>query len=395
MLDHGLIDTAAGLREFVDRVANSEWVAIDTEFMREKTYFPQLCLVQIATPEHIACIDPVALNDLKPLAGLLHNPAVMKVFHSASQDLEVLYLVTGKVPAPVFDTQLAASLLGHGEQVSYGNLVQAVLQIELDKTQSRTDWSRRPLKPEQLSYAKDDVRHLVGIYTHLRTELATQGRTAWLAPEMEALTRVELYQPHPEQAWRRVSGHKRLKPRELAVLREIAAWRENEARRLDRPRRWIISDDLLLLIARTKPTDPGALNGLRGFPKGLAAEPASQLLLAIQRGANAPKETWPVLAPRAKPLTQAEEVVADMTMALLRELADRQRIGPEAVGGRRDIVALMRGEPDARLAHGWRHEVVGRELRRWLEGLTLVRCDGDRISLLNPDAASATRTPTA
>jgi len=394
MHDHGLIDTAAGLQALVDGIAGSPWVAMDTEFMREKTYFPQLCLVQIATPDHIACIDPVALPDLAPLAGLLHDPSVLKVFHSASQDLEVLYLVTGRVPAPVFDTQLAASLLGYGEQVGYGNLVQAVLQIDLDKTQSRTDWACRPLKVEQLSYAKDDVRHLVELYTRLHGELEALGRTTWLAPEMEAITRQELYQPLPEDAWRRVSGHKRLKPRDLAVLREIAAWRENEARRLDRPRRWIISDDLLLLIARTRPADPEALNALRGLPKGLGTEPARQLLLAVQRGIDVPKEDWPALIPRTKPLTEAEEVVADVAMALLREIARRQQIGPEAVGGRRDIVALMRGEQETRLARGWRHQVAGRELQRWLEGRSLLRCDGDQIALLSPDAISASVTTT-
>jgi len=389
MHDHGLIDTAAGLQALVDAIAGSPWVAMDTEFMREKTYFPQLCLVQIATPDHIACIDPVALPDLGALARLLTDPSVLKVFHSASQDLEVLHLVTGKVPAPVFDTQLAASLLGYGEQVGYGNLVQAVLQIELDKTQSRTDWSRRPLRAEQVSYAKDDVRHLVELYARLHGELEALGRTTWLAPEMEAITRPELYQPRPEDAWRRVSGHKRLKPRDLAVLREIAAWRENEARRVDRPRRWIINDDLLLLIARTRPVDPETLNGLRGFPKGLGTEPARQLLLAVQRGIDMPREDWPALAPRAKPLTETEEVVADVAMALLREIARQQRIGPEAVASRRDIIALMQGDPDARLARGWRQQVAGNELQRWLDGRSVIGCDGDQISVLSPDAAAA------
>jgi ribonuclease D len=390
MHDHGLIDTAAGLQDLVDHVANSPWVAMDTEFMREKTYFPQLCLVQIATPDHIACIDPIALPDLGPLAGLLHDPSVLKVFHSASQDLEVLYLVTGRVPAPVFDTQVAASLLGYGDQVGYGNLVQTVLQLELDKTQSRTDWLRRPLKSEQLSYAQDDVRHLVDLYVHLHRELEDLGRTAWLEPEMHAITRPALYEPHPEDAWRRVSGHKRLKPRELAVLREIAAWRENEAVRVDRPRRWIINDELLLLIARTRPADPEALRDLRGFPKGLGTEPTKQLLLAVQGGMALPRECWPELAPRSKPLTEAEEVVADAAMALLREFARRQRIAPEAVGGRRDVVALMRKDQDARLARGWRHQIAGSELQRWLEGRSLLRCEGDQIALLENGRPSGT-----
>lgn len=386
MRDHGLIDTMAGLQDLVASIAQADWVAMDTEFMREKTYFPRLCLVQIATPDHIACIDPSALSDLGPLAELLHDPNVLKVFHSASQDLEVLYLVTGRVPAPVFDTQLAASLLGYGEQVGYGNLVQAVLQIELDKTQSRTDWTRRPLSAEQLAYAKDDVRHLVVLYTRLSGELEALGRTSWLDPEMAALTQPDLYQPRPEEAWQRVSGHKRLKPRELPVLREIAAWRENEARRLDRPRRWIVNDELLLLIARTRPQDLEALSQLRGFPKALGSEPSRQLLLAVQRGVDTPREDWPALAPRAKPLTEAEEVIVDVAMALLREFARRQKIGPELVGSRRDIVALLRSDQDARLATGWRHQIAGRELLHWLEGSSLLRCDRDRIGLQQADA---------
>lgn len=390
MRDHGLVETTAQLQELVDTLAGSAWVAMDTEFMREKTYFPQLCLIQVATPDHIACIDPLALPDLGPLCTLLQDPEVLKVFHSASQDLEVLYLVTGNVPAPVFDTQVAASLLGYGEQIGYARLVEAVLGIELDKTQSRTDWSRRPLKAEQLAYARDDVRHLVLVYQHLQEELETLGRTTWLVPEMEAIARPELYQPRPEEAWRRVSGHKRMRPRELAVLREVAAWREDEARRLDRPRRWILGDDLLLLIARVRPGDLDALQELRGFPKGIGSERAGQLLLAVQRGIAMPKEQWPVLAARARPLTEAEEVVADVATALLRDLARRQRIGPEAIGGRRDIVALMRGDGDARLARGWRREVAGRELQRWLEGRSAVYSDRDRIAVSERDAPALT-----
>ena len=387
MHDHGLVDTEADLRVLLDAIAGSPWVAVDTEFMREKTYFPQLCLIQLATPDHIACIDPLAFSDLGPLKALLHDPEVLKVFHAASQDIEVLYLVTGKVPGPIFDTQVAASLLGHGEQVGYANLVQAVLQHELDKTQSRTDWSQRPLKSEQLSYARDDVRYLVQLFLSLQRELDALGRLNWLQPEMEALGRPELYQADLEGAWRRVSGHKRLKPRELAVLRELASWRENQARDLDRPRRWIISDDALLLIARTRPTDVQALRELRGLPKGIGETQARQILQAVHKGSEAPRETWPVLSKR-RPLAEAEEVIVDVGMALLRDLARRQQISPEAVASRKDVVALMRGEEDAALARGWRQQVAGAELRRWLLGDCAVRCDGPRIGMVELSEAT-------
>lgn len=381
MHDHGLIDTETDLRVLLDAIAGSPWVAVDTEFMREKTYFPQLCLIQLATPDHIACIDPLAFGDLGPLKALLHDPAVLKVFHAASQDLEVLYLVTGKVPGPIFDTQVAASLLGHGEQVGYANLVQAVLQHELDKTQSRTDWAQRPLKAEQLRYARDDVRYLVQLFLSLQGELDALGRLTWLQPEMEALARPELYQADLEGAWRRVSGHKRLKPRELAVLRELASWRESQARDLDRPRRWIISDDALLLIARTRPADVQTLRELRGLPKGLGETQALQILQAVQKGSEAPQEAWPVLS-RRRPLAESEEAIVDVAMALLRELARQQQISPEAVASRKDVVALMRGEEDAALARGWRAQIAGTELRRWLLGGCALRCDGTRIGMV-------------
>lgn len=381
MHDHGLIQTEEALHAFLVALEGSPWIAVDTEFMREKTYFPQLCLVQIATPDHIACVDPLALSHLGPLTALLHDPAVLKVFHCASQDLEVLHQVTGAVPAPVFDTQVAASLLGYGEQVGYGNLVQAVLGLELDKTQTRTDWSRRPLRPEQLAYAHDDVRHLVALFLRLYAELETLGRLAWLQPEMETLTHPELYRPKPYDAWRRVGGYKRLKPRELAVLRELAAWREDEALRLNRPRRWIIGDDLLLLIARVRPGDPEALRALRGFPGSLGPEQCRQLLDAVRRGVDAPRETWPASSPRSGSLSESEEVVVDIAMALLRELSRRHRISAEAVGSRRDVIALMRGEEGAALARGWRRTVAGDEVGRWLAGQTAVRCMRDHVAL--------------
>lgn len=384
MHDHGLIATETGLRSVLDALAGSPWVAIDTEFMREKTYYPRLCLIQIATPEHIACIDPLALPDLGPLIGLLHDPEILKVFHAASQDLEVLYLVTGRVPAPVFDTQIAASLLGHGEQIGYANLVQAVLQHELDKTQSRTDWARRPLKPEQLSYARDDVRYLTRLYLDLQSELENLGRMTWVQPEMEILTRIELYQPDPGTAWRRVSGHKRLKPAELAILRELAAWRESQARALDRPRRWVVSDDALLAIARARPGNLEDLNALRGAPKGLSDNQSMELLQAVKKGQDTPREAWPTLAKR-HPLNEAEEVLADVGMALLRELARRQQISPEAVASRKDLIALMRGEDDAILARGWRRQIAGAQLQRWFQGEHGLRCAGTQLELTGPD----------
>jgi ribonuclease D len=388
MRDHGLITTEAALREFVEAVAENLWIAVDTEFMREKTYYPQLCLIQLATPENIGCVDPLVLKDIGPLVALLHDPRKLKVFHAASQDLEVLYQVTGHVPAPVFDTQIAASLLGHGEQIGYANLVQGVLSHEIDKTQSRTDWSRRPLSSAQLCYARDDVRYLTRLYPLLRQDLEDLGRIDWLGPEMDSLTRPETYRPDPGNAWRRVSGNKRLKPRELAVLRELAAWREAEAQELDRPRRWVLPDDVLVAISRARPADTAALRDLRGFPRTIRDAQADRVLRAVQRGLETPRESWPEVS-RSHPLTEAEEALVDVAMALLRDLARSQRIGPEAIGSRRDVVALMRGDSDSALARGWREQVAGAEMRRWLSGETALRCNRAALQILLLEPAAA------
>ncbi|PYG03181.1 MULTISPECIES: ribonuclease D [unclassified Thioalkalivibrio] len=374
MHDHGLIDTPDGLQAFLQAVRGAPWIALDTEFLREKTYYPKLCLIQAATPEHIASFDPLAL-DVKGLAPMLHDRSVTKVFHSAWQDMEILLRETGDVPAPVFDTQIAAAMLGHGDQIGYANLVRAVLDHELDKSQTRTDWSRRPLDSEQLAYAADDVRYLAALYQQMHAELESSGRLEWLQPEMDALADPEAYRADPEAAWRRVSGHKRLKPRELSILQAVAAWRERTAQSSDRPRKWVLSDDLLLEIARRAPAGRAQLRGLRGFPSGMNDDRVQGLLEAIRAGRERPQSEWPAL-PKQKPLSEADEVLADMAMALLRELARRQEITPAAIAQRKDVVELVRGRAqDSRLGSGWRHHVAGAEIQRWLNGETALSRD--------------------
>ena len=385
MHDHGLIETPEALETFLQAVHGAPWIALDTEFLREKTYYPKLCLIQAATPEHIASIDPLAL-DVKRLAPLLHDRSVTKVFHSAWQDMEILLRETGDVPAPAFDTQIAAAMLGHGDQVGYANLVRAVLDHELDKSQTRTDWSRRPLDPEQLAYAADDVRYLAALYQQMHAELESSGRLEWLQPEMDALADPEAYRADPEAAWRRVSGHKRLKPRELSVLQAVAAWRERTAQSSDRPRKWVLSDDLLLEIARRAPSGSAQLRGLRGFPSGMNDDRVQGLLEAIRAGRERPQAEWPAL-PKPRPLAEAEEVLADMAMALLRELARRQAITPAAIALRKDVVELIRGRPeDSRLGSGWRHHVAGAEIQRWLEGKTALTRDAQSGVGIHPAA---------
>ncbi|WP_019625007.1 ribonuclease D [Thioalkalivibrio sp. ALJT] len=378
MRDHGLIEHKDDLQAFLDAIAGADWVALDTEFMREKTYYPRLCLIQLATLDQIACVDPLKV-DIRQLEPLLFDADVTKVFHSASQDLEVLYREFARVPAPVFDTQIAAGLLGHGEQIGYANLVKALLDRELDKSQTRTDWARRPLSEQQVRYAADDVRFLATVYMRLVHELESLDRMHWLSPEMEALSNPTLYEPAPENAWQRVSGAKRLKPRERGVLKVVAAWRERAAQESDRPRRWILADDILIDIARRTPQDLDGLRQLRGFPDGMKAPRQEALLQAIREGQALPREAWPQLPEKAR-LTEAEEVLVDIGMALLRECARSNQITASAIAQRKDVIELLRGDgTTSRLSSGWRLEIAGRRIRRWFAGEDALSCSGDGL----------------
>ncbi|WP_038051970.1 ribonuclease D [Thioalkalivibrio sp. ALJ1] len=380
MHDHGLIETPEALQGFLDTIAGTDWIALDTEFMREKTYYPRLCLIQLATLDQIACVDPFQL-DLKLLEPLLFDAGVTKVFHSASQDMEVLYRELGRVPAPIFDTQIAASMLGYGDQVGYANLVKAILDRDLDKSQTRTDWSRRPLSEQQIRYAADDVRFLTNVFMRLLRDLESQDRMHWLRPEMEALSNPGLYEPNPDGAWQRVSGVKRLKPRERGVLKTVGAWRERAAMESDRPRRWILADDVLIDIARRTPQDINALHELRGFPDGMKPPRQQELLEAIQAGLDLPREEWPQLPEKAK-LNEAEEVLADIGMALLRECARRNQITASAIAQRKDVIELMKGDgTTGRLGSGWRHEIAGKTIARWFAGDGGLTCSTEGLQI--------------
>lgn len=287
MDNHGIITTTAALQAFVARLAAQPWVAIDTEFMREKTYYPRLCLVQLASAQDLACIDPLALEDLQPLIQVLQDPNVLKVFHAASQDLEALHLSTGQIPQPIFDTQVAASILGLGKQLGYANLVETTLNITLPKTQTRTDWLRRPLSAQQLQYAQDDVRYLAHLYLALSAQLEAKGKSAQMSSAMAQRVEQSRHGIAPERLWRRVAGARRLRANEVAIVRELAIWREAEAQCQNRPRRWIIRDDLLIKMSRSAATrvqEEQALTPKEREGLSLSTEQTTALLDALRRG---------------------------------------------------------------------------------------------------------------
>lgn len=361
------IDNPADLAAYCNELRRHDWFALDTEFMREKSYYPQLCLIQIATPEGAACIDPFGLDDLGPLLDLLYDPAILKVLHAARQDLEIFHVMRGTPPTPVFDTQLAATLLGHGDQIGYGALVKETLGVELAKAHSRADWSLRPLTPEQLAYAADDVRYLVQIYQQQRAALEQNGRLAWLAEDFAALSDARTYDNPPQEAWRRIKGVNLLKGAQLAVLQRLAAWREQQAQDSDRPRRWVLKDEVMFDLAKLMPDSLEQLGRLRGLEKGTLERHGRRLLELIQQGKKTPPNHWPRLETVVR-LTPQQEALVDAMMALVRLRAQEQQVSVPTLAPRREVERLLGGDADAALRHGWRAQLVGHDLERLLRG---------------------------
>ena len=372
------IDTPEDLATLCQQFTNKDWLAVDTEFLREKTYYPQLCLIQIASDDVIACVDPLAISDLTPLLDILYNPDVTVVFHAARQDLELLYMIRGELPPSLFDTQLAATVLGYGDQIGYANLVKQCVDVELDKAHSRTDWTKRPLDPAQIDYAADDVRYLRDVYHILKDQLNDKNRQHWLDDDFATLSSSETYKSNPENIWRKVKGAGRLKGVQLAVLKQLAAWRENRAVKSNRPRRWILKDEIMIDLAKLSPETLDKLKLIRGLENNTIERHGKTLLDEIQQAKASPKESWPVLK-KLQPLTNQQDALMDALMSLLRKYCDQQSIAPAAVASRKDIESMVRGETDIPLLQGWRNEIVGHYLEKFLKGQLSITADQQQI----------------
>ena len=352
--------------------AEAPYVTIDTEFMRERTYYAQLCLVQLARPgggpDDAVIVDPLAEGlDLAPLYELL-SADVLKVFHAARQDVEIFYTQTGEVPHPLFDTQVAAMVCGYGDQVGYETLVRRIAKADLDKSSRFTDWSHRPLSEKQLAYALADVTHLRAVYEKLSERLESSGRASWVAEEMAVLTNPETYRVDPDEAWRRVKARSS-SPRFLAVVRALARWRELTAQTRDVPRNRILKDDALVEIASARPTTPDQLHKLRLLQReARKPEMAAEILAAVAEGVACPEERLPRLPdpPRRR---EGSAAVADLLRVLLKARADRLGIAARLLASSADLDALAGEEdPDLPLLKGWRFESFGRDALRLCEG---------------------------
>ena len=288
MMNIQYIDTPEQLDKLCQQIRQESWVALDTEFLREKTYYPKFCLLQIATPEWVACVDPIVIEDLSTLFEALFDEKLIKVLHSCRQDLEIFYQITGRVMGPVFDTQVAAPLLGFQENPSYAMLVSSFLNINLNKAHTRTDWTNRPLSQDQIQYAADDVIYLCQIYQKMTTQLEKLGRSDWLEQDFTALLNPDLYQIPPENAWLRIRGKNKLTGRQLSIVQLLAQWREATAQQIDRPRNWLMRDDVLLELAKLQPTTVAQLSKVRQINDGLVRRHGKTLCELIQQGQQRP-----------------------------------------------------------------------------------------------------------
>ena len=355
-----LTDDAA-IARLAGRLEGAPFIGLDTEFLRERTYRPQLCLLQVAVPGEIQCVDPIAASTLAPLQPAMIGAGIPKVMHAARQDLEVLLLTGGNVPAPDFDTQVAASLLGFPPQAGYAELVARQLGHSIDKAQTRTDWSRRPLTPAQLAYAADDVHHLLQLHADFTAALDAQGRIEWLREDCAALEDPALYRTEPADAWRRLKGLGRLRPREQAVARALAAWREQRAIASDKPRGWILTDDALYALATLAPVSTADLEKIPALPPAVIRNRGEELLALIGSARNADDDSSAVPTPQR--LTPEQTRLIGRLQQQVRDVATELGISPEVLATRRDIEALALGSRgSSSLLKGWRRGVIGEQL---------------------------------
>jgi ribonuclease D len=373
-----LITTTDALAAACTRLAAHPFVTVDTEFLRETTYYPKLCLIQMAGPDPADAylIDPLAEGiSLEPFMALMADPNVVKVFHSARQDLEIIWNLGQLVPTPLFDTQIAAMVCGYGDSVSYEQLVNDLAKARVDKSSRFTDWSRRPLTDAQLTYALSDVTHLVSVYEALMDQLQKNGRLAWLSEEMSVLTSPETYQADPDNAWRRLSGRLR-KAKEVAVLMEVAAWREREAQNRDVPRGRILKDDALIDVAVSAPRSTEALGRLRSIPNGFErSRTGADILEAVERGLTRDPATVPM--PERSRGRGAAGAVVELLKVLLKAVAEQEGVAPKIIATVEELEAIAESDTaDVPSLHGWRRTLFGEKalaLKNGQLGLVLER----------------------
>ena len=379
--EYDYIDSNEMLAQFCAGLGAATYCVIDTEFIRESTYYPELALIQIAAGDQFACIDPLAISEFTPLAELLVKDSLLKVFHSSSQDLEILYQKFGRVPTPVFDTQLAAAVLGYNHQISYADLVQQVTGVTLEKKHTRANWTRRPLSQDELDYAMDDVRYLLAVYEALNENLESTRRYSWLEKDLIAMSDPVNYQVDMAQLWKRLKGVQKLKGEKLQIASELVQWREALAQRQDRPRRWIVKDEVIVEIARHKPADIAALSRIRDLSDKTVNRHGDDLLQIVAHAAQVDAIQWPQ-PDKLKNLNKQQLALGDCLMVLCRVIAEQNQIALATLATRKDIDNLLLNQKSSRLAQGWRFTMAGEQLLEFIHGQSSISVDQEKLTLV-------------
>lgn len=378
------IISSDALAAVCDRFAQHPYVTVDTEFVRETTFWPDLALVQVASDDEAVLIDPLADGiDLSPLFDLMFNENVLKVFHAARQDLEIFFKLTGKVPGPLFDTQVAAMVCGFGDSIAYDQLVRRTTGGAIDKTSRFTDWKRRPLSEQQLDYALADVTHLRDVYKILAEQLETQNRVHWVKEEMAVLERAETYDLKPEDAWQRLKLRVR-KPIEFQIMKNLAQWREEQARSRNTPRSRILKDDAIYEIAQQQPTDEKALGRLRALPKGMERSSIAPHLIAAVESARAMDRDDLPKVPRPPQSPEGTGAAVDILRVFLKLVADREGVASKVLANATELeqIAIDGADADVPAMHGWRYEMFGEQALRLINGELALRFDDKKLNVV-------------
>ena len=376
------ITTNEALADFCARLSSAPFITVDTEFMRETTYWPKLCLIQAASADHAGIIDPMADGlDLEPFLDLLRDERIVKVFHACRQDVEI-FVRLGAMPKPLFDTQVAAMAAGFGEQVAYDSLVRQILRIEVDKGSRFTDWARRPLSDSQLTYALGDVTHLAALYPKLRDRLEKEGRLDWVMSEMEGLVDPALYDTNPENAWKRLKP-KKFSPKYLAAFKAAAVWRERAAQERDQPRGRILKDEGIDEIAQQTPTDPDAFNRMRSVPKGFGASRLGQDLIGELKRALADPEAHAPQIERPAHRQPAPPSVVELLKVLLKAKSDNAGVASKLIATVADLEKIALGD-DAEVdaMKGWRRQLFGEDALKLKRGEIALVLNGPRVEVV-------------
>jgi len=379
-LDINLITTFEDLQMVCQKALNDKVIAIDTEFKRETTYFPKACLIQISSENVTACIDPLMIEDLAPLKEILFSPKIIKIFHAARQDLEIFYFLFDAIPKPIFDTQIAATLLGFADQVGYATLAKKMLHVELDKSLTRADWEKRPIPQKQLEYAANDVIYLLQIYQQQIEGLNNTGRLKWLEKDFDFLCSEELYKPAPDNAWKKIKNYNRMTHNQRCIVYKISQWRENIALQRNRPRTFIIKNQSIIDLANQQPRSLEELKDIRDIHPSIIKRDGKKILELIGTAGKMDTEECPQTK-KPKILSEAQNLLLSSLQTVVQINARKHKIDSSYLCTRKELEKVLLNEEDASLLHGWRYELAGKDVLRFLKGELKLNVVNNKLQL--------------